>query len=214
MTPILLALFALASGSEPAATAEPSPTVAVASLASTPADSMEARLLADAMASSLQATGKVRLLERSQMDRILGEQGLQASGACENGDCVVETGRLLGVQQLVVGRLTRLENVLQLDSRLVDVGTGEVLATSSRRGPVPFMKIVRPLGKLAALDLADGGGPPGDAKPEKSHAWILWTAGGAVAAGTVAAVWVLRDEPSAASPPSPAEPTELRLKVP
>lgn len=214
MTHLILTLCALASGSEPATAATPAPTVAVASLASAPADSMEARLLADALASSLQSTGKVRLLERTQMDRILGEQGLQASGACENGDCVVETGRLLGVQQLVVGRLTRLEDVLQLDARLVDVGTGEVLATTSRRGPVPFMKVVRPLGKLAALDLADGGGPPGDAKPEKSHAWIWWTTGGAVALGTVAAVLSLRDEPATTNTPSPAEPTDLRLEIP
>lgn len=214
MTHLVLLLCALASGAESAPVAPPSPTVAIASLASAPADSMEARLLADALASSLQATGKVRLLERSQMDRILGEQGLQASGACENGDCVVETGRLLGVERLVVGRLTRLEGVLQLDTRLVDVGTGEVLSSSSRRGPVPFMKIVRPLGKLAALDLAAGGGPPGDAEPETSHAWIWWTTGGAVAAGTVAAVLALRDDPSPTPAATPAAPTDLRLVVP
>jgi hypothetical protein len=214
MTHLFFALCALVWGSESAPVSPPSPTVAIASLASAPADTMEARLLADALASSLQGTGKVRLLERSQMDRILGEQGLQASGACENGDCVVETGKLLGVERLVVGRLTRLEGVLQLDTRLVDVGTGEVLATSSRRGPVPFMKIVRPLGNLAAMDLAGGGGPPGDAEPETSHAWIWWTAGGAVAVGTVAAVLALRDEPATTNTSSPAEPTELRLTVP
>lgn len=214
MTHLILALCALASGSEPTPVAPPSPTVAVASLASAPADSMEARLLADALASNLQATGKVRLLERSQMDRILGEQGLQASGACENGDCVVETGRLLGVERLVVGRLSRLEGVLQLDTRLVDVGTGEVLASSSRRGPVPFMKIVRPLGRLAAMDLAGGGGPPGDAEPETSHAWVWWTTGGALAVGTVVAVLALRDDPSPTPAATSAAPTELRLVVP
>ena len=214
MTHLMFTLCALFAGTETVPATASTPTVAVASLASAPADSMEARLLADALASGLQATGKVRLLERSQMDRILGEQGLQASGACENGDCVVETGRLLGVERLVVGRLTRLEGILQLDTRLVEVGTGEVVATSSRRGPAPFMKIVRPLGKLAALDLAAGGGPPGDAKPETSHAWIWWTTGGAVAAGTVAAVLALRDDPSPTPAPTPVAPSDLRLVVP
>lgn len=214
MTHILFTLCALVAGSDPGPVTPFLPTVAVASLAAAPSDTMEARLLADALASGLQSTGKVRLLERAQMDRILGEQGLQASGACENGECVVETGRLLGVERLVVGRLTRLEGVLQLDSRLVDVGTGEVVTTSSRRGPVPFMKIVRPLGRLAALDLAGGGGPPGDARPERSLAWLWWTTGGAVAAGAVATAWTLGTEPASEAAPSPTPPTVLRLVVP
>lgn len=214
MHPILILFLAASPGAGPAIP-QPGPTVAIASFAASPADSVEARLVADALAANLQSSGKVRLLERSQMDRILAEQGFQASGACENGDCVVETGRLLGVQQLVVGRLSRLEDVLQLDTRLVDVGTGEVIATSSRRGIPPALKVVRPLGRLAALDLVQGGAPPGDASPESSHAWIWWTTGGAIALGTVATLWTLRDDSTApATAATPANTTDLRVVVP
>ena len=72
-------------------------------------------------------TGKVRVLERSEMNKILREQAFQKSGACDTSECAVEIGRLLSVDRMVVGSVGKLGNLYTLSVRLLDVGTGEIL---------------------------------------------------------------------------------------
>lgn len=198
----------VAAGAQP-----PLPMLATSPLATTGTTGDEAAQIEAALATALQKTGKVRLLERSQADRIIVEQGFQASGACETGSCAVEIGKLLGVERLVVGSLGKIDRTYQLNLRLVDVGTGEVLASSTRQGPAPLGRITRSLVDLASRDLVSGGAPPGDARPSGLAPWVWWGAG-ALAASGVAATVLLSGESEAPQPtPSPAAP-ELRMTLP
>lgn len=206
----LLALLAMsvAAGAEP-----PLPLVATAPLATTGTTDNEAAQIAEALATSLQKTGKIRLLERSQADRILAEQGFQASGACDAGSCAVEIGKLLGVERLVVGSLGKIDRTYQLNLRLVDVGTGEVLASSTRQGAAPLGRITRSLVDLATRDLVSGGAPPGDARPSGLSPWVWWGAGTLAASGVAAAVILSGRTEDAQPAPTPADP-ELRMILP
>ena len=56
-----------------------------------------AKTLTDRLRSKLVNTGAFHVLERDQMDEILGEQGFQQSG-CVSDECLVEIGRLVGVE--------------------------------------------------------------------------------------------------------------------
>jgi len=191
----------------------PRPTIAVAPLAVSGATPQEATQIADALATALQGSGKVRLLERAQTDRILAEQGFQTSGACEAGTCALEMGKMLGVERLVIGSIGHVGRTYQLNLRLVEVGTGEVVASSTRQGSAPLDRITRSLVDLASRDLVSGGAPPGDARPQGNHAWIWWGAGALAVVGTTTAVVLVASEtqdPPATTPPSP----ELRMTLP
>lgn len=159
-----------AIGTNPAATApvEPSPqvpiqaapqrrSVAVAPLASTTLTRGEADLLGEALSTALQKRSGVRMMERSQMDRILQEQGFQNSGACDKSDCAIQIGRILGIDQIVVGSVGKLGGSYLLNARLVDVGTGEILGSTSRTAPARIEKVIDELPK-AADDLFGTGG--------------------------------------------------------
>ncbi len=131
--------------------------VAVAPLASTTLSRAEADLLGEALATALQRRSGARMMERSQMDKILQEQGFQNSGACDKSDCAIQIGKILGIDQIVVGSVGKLGQSYILNVRLVDVGTGEILGSTSRTAPARIEKVIDELPK-AADDLFGTGG--------------------------------------------------------
>ena len=72
---------------------------------------------------------RFRVVERAQMETVLKEQGFQQSG-CTSEACAVEAGQLLGVRYMVVGSLGTAGSYTMLSIRMVDVGTGEVVAST------------------------------------------------------------------------------------
>lgn len=153
------------------------PLVAVLPLSGRGLDSNNVGILEDGLAKSLLGTGKVRLLERSQMAGILQEQGFQESGTCEGSECAVKVGKLLGVERGVVGSIGRLGQSYVLTLRMIDIGTGEVLAASQRSSSGTLEQVLDETVPLAANDLL------GVKRAASSKAWIWWTAGGATLAG-------------------------------
>ncbi len=69
------------------------------------------------------------VVERERMVTILEEQGFQYSGACTTEECVLQVGRILGVQKMVTGSVTRIGELYSLHLRLVDVETARVEQT-------------------------------------------------------------------------------------
>ena len=86
-------------------------------------------VLRDALIVELQNSGRLRVMERSQMSKILAEQGFQKSGACDGSECAVEVGKLLAVDRTLLGTVGKLGDSWSLTLRLVSVQTGEVLAS-------------------------------------------------------------------------------------
>lgn len=162
----------------------------------------DAAVFTEKLADVLLRTGKVRVMERSQMDKILAEQGFQSSGACDSSECAIQMGRLLGIERIVVGSVGKVGETYSLSLRLVDVATGEVQrsANGSLRGAIDdaLHTVVRNTGN-ELLGSLEGRG----AKREASNTWIWWTTGGlVVAGGTAAAVVLLMDDGSPATTPS------------
>jgi hypothetical protein len=65
-------------------------------------------------------------VERQQLNALLDEQDLGASGRLNQEDAV-EIGRLLGVQYILLGQVTSILDELRMDIRAVDVETSEIL---------------------------------------------------------------------------------------
>jgi len=73
---------------------------------------------------------RYRMLEREKMDEVLKEQGFQKSGACEQSECAVEVGKLLGVNRMIIGSVNRIGSTWTVTARAVDVETGEIVQTA------------------------------------------------------------------------------------
>ena len=105
---------------------------------------------ADELATQLVQTGKYTVIERAQLDAILREQNLGASGAVTSATAA-KVGKLLGVQLILTGSITAfsikrtsigLRGIggtysnaeSKVDARLVNTETGEVMVVAVGQG--------------------------------------------------------------------------------
>jgi hypothetical protein len=132
------------------------PLVAVSDLDPHGISRSDAAIISDRLRSELLQTGRVRVLERGEMDRILKEQAFQASGACDRSECAVEIGKLLSVDRMVVGSVGRIGDIYTLSARILDVGTGEVLFGANQDQEGGLDSLLETTVPALAARLADG----------------------------------------------------------
>jgi hypothetical protein len=96
-------------------------------------DSGVSIVITDIFTNQIQTNGKYRVMERSQMNKILGEQGFQNSGVCNSAQCAVEIGRLLSIDKMFIGSIGKLGETWVVNIRIIDIKTGEILSTLSRQ---------------------------------------------------------------------------------
>lgn len=71
-------------------------------------------------------TGAFKVMERVEMDEILKEIGFQQTG-CTSNECVVQAGRILGVDHMVAGTVSRMGELHSITLRLIEVETSEIM---------------------------------------------------------------------------------------
>jgi len=64
------------------------------------------------------------------MEEILNEQGFQQTG-CTSDECVVEVGKLVGVEQMVTGTIGKIGSIYTISARIIDVETGKMVSQST-----------------------------------------------------------------------------------
>lgn len=79
-----------------------------------------------------------KVLERKQIQKILREQSFQLTGATESA---VEAGKLLAVNRIAIGSITKLGKEFTLVMNLVDVETGEVLKSEKKSAQISIEDI-------------------------------------------------------------------------
>jgi hypothetical protein len=114
------------------------PSVAIMNLEAQTLDKETVRSITDAVADEVIKSRKVRVMERSQMEQILKEQGFQQTGACDGTDCAVAIGRLLSIDQMIVGSIGKIGESYTISLRLVNISTGELIngARTMQRGAI------------------------------------------------------------------------------
>lgn len=88
--------------------------------------------LSDLLREQLWKTGRFRVVDRNNMERIMKEQGFQLAD-CTSKECAVQVGRLLGVQKMVTGNISMLGKTYILSAQMTDVETGEIVRMASDR---------------------------------------------------------------------------------
>ena len=82
-----------------------------------------ARIVSDMLRTEFVNTGKFTVIERSQMDVILREQGLQQTG-CTDQECAVQIGKLMSARKMLIGSVSTLGTTIIVNVRIVDVESG------------------------------------------------------------------------------------------
>ncbi len=99
--------------------------IAVAELSGKNVSAMDAAIVSDFLRVKLVNTQVFRVVEKDNMDKILDEQKFQASG-CTTSECAVQMGKILNVQKIIVGTLSKLVGKYYISISFVDVETGEI----------------------------------------------------------------------------------------
>ncbi len=87
-------------------------------------DSSAARQVSDLLSIELARSDKVRIIDRSQVASTIG-----SAEACQADSCAIQAGRLLDVQDILLGSVGRIGESFTISARVVDVQSGRVLAS-------------------------------------------------------------------------------------
>lgn len=147
--------------------------------------------LTNALRTELANTGAFNMMERSQIDEILKEQGFQATGACNDASCMVEMGQLLAVKFIFLGNVGKVGETYSVSVRKIDVGTGQVLADATENYKGEVDKLLTEVIPLVAKKLSAVEDEKRDAVVKKRKKWPFFAGGLLVAGGVTTAVILL-----------------------
>lgn len=106
------------------------PTVAISDLTGKGVSGMEASVVSDFFRDALLNTGAYQLVERSSMEQVLAEQKFQMSG-CTSDECAVKMGKLLNVNRIILGSLSKLGEKYYISVRMVNVEQGKIVVADT-----------------------------------------------------------------------------------
>src|SRR5438874_8854150 len=87
----------------------------------------------ETVTSDLKTLGGVRVVERAQLDRVLGEQHLQGTGEFDAATAA-RVGKLIGATLIAVGAYQQAASDVRLTARFVQVDTGEIVGSAKVDG--------------------------------------------------------------------------------
>jgi len=122
--------------------------IAVAEFEGRNVSAMDATVVSDLLRTGLVNTEKFNVVDRANMQQILAEQKFQITG-CTSQECAVQMGKLLNVQLIVTGAVTKLGGLYVVTAGMVEVGTSKII----KSGKVTSNSIEELVNKAEELDL-------------------------------------------------------------
>lgn len=145
-------------------------TLAILDFESIGSEEYLGKAVAEIIRTELVGTKKFRVAERAQIKKALSEQELQMTGAIDD-ESAVQIGKLLGADLIIVGSVVKIGTSYTINSRLIDVQTGEAqlgrnvtgndlnLLTGMSRTLIEDLFGKKPVGQVPIT-------PPAPAQPE------------------------------------------------
>jgi hypothetical protein len=99
--------------------------LAVAEFSGKNVSQADASIVSDFVRTEIVKTDEYNIVEKANMEKILAEAAFQQTG-CTTSDCAVQLGKILNVQKMIVGSLSKLEGAYYISANLVDVETGKI----------------------------------------------------------------------------------------
>ena len=91
--------------------------------------SMLGKHIAEEMSTGLAKWGDFKIVERALINKVIAEQKYALSDFFDLSKAA-SLGKLVGAQGIVIGTITELEKSFQVNARIIETETGEVLSTS------------------------------------------------------------------------------------
>ena len=157
------------------------PLVAVMDFQGENLQASDVRAISRRFQSELSNTGMFQLLDRTQMDALLKEQGFQSSGVCD-GSCQVEMGQLLGAEKLITGSVSQVGSVYSITANLVDITTGSIERSESLDIEGSISSVLTELAPRAAFLISGKKAEPPPPKAQAKINWLGWS-GAIIAVG-------------------------------
>lgn len=152
----------------------------------------EAESFSDVFQSQLVETGEFVVIDRARTKAILLEQGFQQSEACSQVECIVEAGKILKVEKMFAGVVSKVGKTYTVNIQLIDISSAQIQLSKSRQhvGEIDdLVSSVIPelaaemaetmLGKKVKTSVVSSGG---------SSSWYWYVGGAVLAGGGVAAL--------------------------
>mgnify|MGYP001296011023 CR=1 FL=1 len=120
-------------------------------------NSRGAQIVSERILNRIVNTGKIKVIERNLLGKVLEELKIQNSGVIESSQAK-QIGKLAGVDAILTGTMykTGLDEV-EINSRLIEAGTGEILSSSSKKVRMDWLESL-PQNKWAEVKAPESGG--------------------------------------------------------
>ena len=82
------------------------------------------------MITSLYSLKRFKIIERSQIDKVIAEQKLGMTGFIDQAKAV-KVGRAIGVDAILIGSISATDRGTSIDARLIDTETGTIITAAS-----------------------------------------------------------------------------------
>lgn len=89
--------------------------------------------VAQAITESLLHGGKLKPVERTELNKIMVEQEFSASGLVKEEDAL-KIGRLSGARYILLGSISPIADQIRINARMLDVETAEIILADSVYG--------------------------------------------------------------------------------
>ena len=87
-------------------------------------------IVAEWFITALVKTGRFDVVERAMLKKILNEQKMGASGAIDE-KTATKLGKILGVKVIISGSVMKLQDIMEVNARIIDVETASIIAAES-----------------------------------------------------------------------------------
>ncbi|MFH1416208.1 MAG: CsgG/HfaB family protein [Elusimicrobiota bacterium] len=133
--------------------------IAIAEFEAKNVSAMDASAISDFVRTAFVNSKLFKVLDRINMSAILEEQKFQMSG-CTTQECAVKMGKILNVQKIIIGNLTKLADLYFITASVIDVETGQILISERKQTAAAenLVDIAEELGRMLALKLKDSSG--------------------------------------------------------
>jgi TolB-like protein len=98
------------------------------------------KMVTEIMTTSLVNSRAFNIIEREKLSKVLKEFQLSQTGLIDAASAK-EIGKILGADAIITGSVMMLRERLRLDARIIDVGTGAILAAESTLGNVDIQSL-------------------------------------------------------------------------
>src|SRR3982751_1705300 len=88
--------------------------------------------ISEEMVTHLFSIGGIEIVERSMVDKLIGELKLSQTGIIDT-DTAKKVGKIAGVDAIVTGSITDLQSYVALNCRLIDAQSGKIFAAAQTK---------------------------------------------------------------------------------